>query len=173
MKATVEDVFSVQVQENDVVYLDPPYTKRQYASYYHILETIALNDEPEVQGVCGLRPWKEKASPFCYKRRALSALINLIEQLPANCILLSYSDEGHVDLGALADALAVNGKLDVIPLKEIGRYRPNKTASANGSAVKEYLIRYTRNTRSSTNRKKEKNDELSVPIRRKVAQCTA
>ena len=40
----------------DTVYLDPPYTKRQYAAYYHILETISLGDEPIVEGICGIRP---------------------------------------------------------------------------------------------------------------------
>src|SRR5262249_39467557 len=35
----------VEIHEGDVVYLDPPYTKRQYASYYHILETIARGDK--------------------------------------------------------------------------------------------------------------------------------
>ena len=40
----------------DTVYLDPPYTKRQYAAYYHILEAISLGDEPIVEGICGIRP---------------------------------------------------------------------------------------------------------------------
>jgi adenine-specific DNA-methyltransferase len=38
----------------------PPYTKRQYASYYHILETVALGDEPVVEGLRDFvhgRPW--------------------------------------------------------------------------------------------------------------------
>lgn len=34
----------------DIAYEDPPYTKRQYGAYYHILETIAIGDEPEITG---------------------------------------------------------------------------------------------------------------------------
>ena len=34
----------------DAVYADPPYTKRQYAAYYHILETIAAGDRPLISG---------------------------------------------------------------------------------------------------------------------------
>lgn len=64
VEATVGDVFDVPNAAHDLVYLDPPYTKRQYASYYHILETVALGDEPEVKGVAGLRPWKNLASDF-------------------------------------------------------------------------------------------------------------
>jgi adenine-specific DNA-methyltransferase len=39
----------------DLLYLDPPYTKRQYAGNYHILETIAMDDEPSPVGDGGLR----------------------------------------------------------------------------------------------------------------------
>ena len=39
----------------DIFYLDPPYNQRQYAPNYHILETIAKYDNPEIKGVSGLR----------------------------------------------------------------------------------------------------------------------
>jgi len=134
------DVFDLKVGSNDVVYLDPPYTKRQYASYYHLLETICLGDKPEVEGVCGLRPWQHKASEFCYKVRALKALTNLIEKLQANKILLSYSSEGHIELENLANKLSDLGNITIMPLGQIGRYRPNKQASSNANNVSEYLI---------------------------------
>jgi adenine-specific DNA-methyltransferase len=34
---------------HDVVYLDPPYNERQYSANYHLLETIALYDEPNIK----------------------------------------------------------------------------------------------------------------------------
>src|SRR5436190_10108264 len=64
---TNSDVFDLEPGQGDVPYLDPPYTKRQYAAYYHIPETIAAEDEPKVSGITGLRPWKAKSSAFCYK----------------------------------------------------------------------------------------------------------
>lgn len=140
VKATVGDVFNVDVTPRDVVYLDPPYTKRQYASYYHILETVALGDEPVVEGVAGLRPWKDRASDFCYKVRALKALTRLINRLPSERILLSYSSEGHIKVAELERELAKMGKADMYPLGNIGRYRPNRVASNAGSEVKEYLV---------------------------------
>ena len=39
----------------DILYMDPPYNTRQYSSNYHVLETIARNDEPEVHGKTLLR----------------------------------------------------------------------------------------------------------------------
>lgn len=140
VETSVGDVFNVRASKDDVVYLDPPYTKRQYASYYHILETVALADEPRVEGVAGLRPWQDKASDFCYKARALNTLTSLIDGLQAERILLSYSSEGHVDMQDLKKALAKIAPATMHPLGKIGRYRPNQTASDNNSIVDEYLV---------------------------------
>ena len=139
-----QDVFNLRPQPEDVVYFDPPYTKRQYASYYHILETIAVGDRPVVTGVSGLRPWKDKASVFCYKSKALQALCDLIISQPARCVLLSYSDEGHIKLEDLSERLSQAGEVRVNELKMIGRYRPNVKASSNNSSVREFLVDFRR-----------------------------
>ena len=134
------DVFAIESSNKDTVYLDPPYTKRQYASYYHIHETIVCGDEPVVEGTSGLRPWKDKASVFCYKAKALDALVRLITNQKAHRVLLSYSDEGHVKLDQLKEHLSSHGTVEVIDLGSIGRYRPNKVAVENNANVCEYLI---------------------------------
>ena len=136
------DVFNVRSNVNDLVYLDPPYTKRQYAAYYHVLETIAYNDEPVVTGITGLRPWRDNASVFCYKTKALKALTNLVVKQSAKRVIVSYSNDGHIQLEELVSELERNGSVNVIELGVIGRYRPNITASQNKSDVKEYLIDY-------------------------------
>lgn len=138
------DVFDVISDEMDTVYLDPPYTKRQYASYYHIPETLAIGDEPIVEGVAGLRPWKDKASVFCYKAKALKALTRLIIQQKAKRVVLSYSNEGHIQLDDLAEALSPYGEVKIVNLGSIGRYRSNKTAVENNSNVTEYLVDFRR-----------------------------
>ena len=137
-----KDVFEVESEEKDVVYLDPPYTKRQYASYYHILETIVCGDEVEVEGISGLRPWKNKASVFCYKKKALNALVQLITQQKAKRVIISYSDDGHVELSDLLNELEATGDVKIVELKTIGRYTPNKAALNNRAVVKEYIIDY-------------------------------
>lgn len=140
VEATVDDVFDVPNSAHDLVYLDPPYTKRQYASYYHILETVALADEPKVEGVAGLRPWKALASDFCYKTRALETLSRLVQSLKAQKVLLSYSSEGHIRMQDMKAELSNIGKSTMYPLGAVGRYRPNKVASSNASDVNEYLV---------------------------------
>lgn len=140
VETTIGDVFDVPNTVNDLVYLDPPYTKRQYASYYHILETVALGDEPEVEGVAGLRPWKSLASDFCYKTRASKTLYRLVNDLKAQTVLLSYSSEGHIDMQDMKSELSKVGRSTMYPLGAIGRYRPNKAASSAASDVNEYLV---------------------------------
>lgn len=141
---SVGDAKDCAVSANDLVYIDPPYTKRQYASYYHILETITLGDEPFVEGVSGLRPWREKASDFCYRTRALGAFTSLVDRLEAQRLLISYSDDAHIDIDALSSALRAFGAVVPIQLMAIGRYRPNRTASATAASVSEYLIQLDR-----------------------------
>jgi adenine-specific DNA-methyltransferase len=139
-EAKVGDVFDLETTDADTVYFDPPYTKRQYAAYYHILETLTAGDSPDVKGVTGLRPWRDKASDFCYKKRALEALTRLVMTTRARRVLLSYSSEGHVQQDHLISSLADAGDVTVHELKTIGRYRPNAGASAGGESVNEYVI---------------------------------
>ena len=135
------DVFSVRTDVQDTVYLDPPYTKRNYAAYYHVLETIAHGDEPKVTGVVGLRPWESKASPFNYKRRALPAMLDLVRQIQAARVLISYSTDGHISLEALADGLASWGTVEVHALGEIPRYQPRGSVV---QSVGEFVIEFQR-----------------------------
>ena len=121
---TSKDVVDIDCEPRDTIYFDPPYTKRQYAAYYHILETIALGDRPTVEGVGGTRPWKDKASVYCYKVRAAEALESLVDSCRARRVFLSYSTEGHVPLDVLTSRLANVGTVKRHDLERIGRYRP-------------------------------------------------
>jgi len=143
-EVSTSDVFDVNFSPNDVVYLDPPYTKRQYAAYYHVLETITAGDDPVVGGVTGLRPWEEKSSLFCYKREALSAITKLIAQIAARRVFISYSSEGHMSLADLKNVSASFGKVTLHTLGAIGRYRPNQVARENGDQVSEYVVEISR-----------------------------
>jgi adenine-specific DNA-methyltransferase len=138
------EVAELPIAAADVAYFDPPYTKRQYAAYYHLLETIAHGDEPAVEGVTGLRPWQDKASDFCYKRRALDAIASLLERTPARRIFLSYSSEGHVGLEELEQRLATHDTVAFHELAEVGRYRPNRVATEAASHVSEFLVEILR-----------------------------
>jgi len=139
--ASEADVFSLTDKHRDTVYLDPPYTKRQYAAYYHVLETLAYGDEPVVSGVTGLRPWHSKNSPFCHRQRALPAMVRLVQNLKASRVLISYSAEGHIDLEALVGELQKIGTIQTYSLGEIARYQPNRTGNTK---VSEFVLELKR-----------------------------
>ncbi len=75
----------------DLVYLDPPYNSRQYCDAYHVLENVARWEQPEVFGVARKMDRTALKSAYCTKE-ATKAFANLIENLNAHYILLSYNN---------------------------------------------------------------------------------
>jgi adenine-specific DNA-methyltransferase len=102
----------VETVRGSIVYADPPYTKRQYAAYYHILETIALADEPNLTGSTGLRSWEENASDYCYRRRAPQALHDLVSKLNCNHFFLSYNEDGQIPHNVILEILSEFGHVE-------------------------------------------------------------
>ena len=81
----------------DVAYLDPPYNARQYLPNYHVLETIARYDYPQLKGVSGMREYSDLKSAYCQKAYAAEALRDLLDNLQTRYIVMSYNNEGIID----------------------------------------------------------------------------
>jgi adenine-specific DNA-methyltransferase len=138
---TKQDVFeAAEETASNVVYLDPPFTKRQYPAYYHVLETIAMEDTPKLIGKTGMRPWKERASVFCYKYKAKNALEKLIEILWPRTIFLSYSSDGHIQKNELLSILENFGPVTCYEYKYRRFKSNNGTHMPSDSSLKEYLF---------------------------------
>jgi adenine-specific DNA-methyltransferase len=131
----VEDLASLI--DADAFYLDPPYTKRQYGGNYHILETIAQEDEPEPVGDGGLRDWYPQASDFCYRRKAKAAFARTLSQIKARWVFISYSEDGHLASPELSELLASFGTVERLQTP-IERFRSNDRVAKLG-AVHEHL----------------------------------
>ena len=84
--------------KGDILYLDPPYNSRKYDTNYHILETIALYDNPKIKGKTGVRIEETKKSNYCVKNKAALELEDLIKNAKFKYILLSYNDEGIIPI---------------------------------------------------------------------------
>jgi adenine-specific DNA-methyltransferase len=108
----------------DAVYLDPPYTKRQYAGNYHVLETLAREDEPIAAGDGGLRPWTDQASDFCYRRSAGQAFRETLKRLEVPHVFISYSEDGQVQEDELFSIFSEFGKVTLHEQPHV-RYRSN------------------------------------------------
>lgn len=77
----------------DLVYIDPPYNSRQYCDLYHVLENVAKWEKPEVYGVAKKMNRDCLKSDYCTKD-ATKAFSDLIENIDAKYILLSYNNMG-------------------------------------------------------------------------------
>ena len=80
----------------DVLYVDPPYNSRQYLPNYHVLETAAKYDYPELRGVTGQREYGNKKSDFCIAKKVEGAFDELMRNAQFSHIILSYSTDGLV-----------------------------------------------------------------------------
>lgn len=94
----------------DILYLDPPYNSRQYATNYHILETVAAWDTPDVYGVTGLRPYEHQKSAYCMRGQATAAFADLITRARCHYILLSYNNEGLIPEDDIMRIMSARGR---------------------------------------------------------------
>lgn len=125
--------------ECDLVYLDPPYNGRQYLPNYHVLETIARYDYPEIKGVTGVRVDETGMSDFCRKGKAANAFLNLFKSMNCKYLLLSYNNEGLLDTATMSDIMRNSGKADSFRLFEYDYRRYKNKIPNNTAGLKEQL----------------------------------
>lgn len=84
------------------VYADPPYTRDHYSRFYHVLETIARDDEPSLERIVtqngqsvtrGLYRTGRHQSPFCIRSQVTAAFDALFAEVAVLSVplVLSYS----------------------------------------------------------------------------------
>ena len=114
--------------EGDILYIDPPYNARQYLSNYHVLETAARYDYPEVKGVTGQRADEGQKSEFCMRNKVVPAFEELIANARFSHIILSYSTDGLMTVEEIETAMKAHGKPETFHVYEIPyrRYKSRK-----------------------------------------------
>ena len=120
--------------ECDIAYLDPPYNQHQYGANYHLLNTVALWDKPQIgprfearhadNGKSAIRKdWRtERRSLYCYRDSAQAAFSRLVGGIKARFMLVSYSTDGIIPFDDLLGILADRGELSVVT-QRYKRYR--------------------------------------------------
>ena len=121
----------------DVLYLDPPYNSRQYHSNYHLLETIARYDNPEIRGLTGVRAQDDHLkSNYSKKREAEKSFKDLISNADYPLILMSYNNEGIIPLENIVSIMEEYG--DYVQYKK--EYKKFKSQSTQvNDKVFEYV----------------------------------
>lgn len=140
------EVFNSDINEvaekvsGDILYLDPPYNHRQYATNYHLLETIAKYDNPKIHGKTGLRDYGKQKSLYCSRTQVKKAFKDLILKAKAKYIFLSYNNEGLMTLDDIKEIMSLRGKYGHFT-KEYNRFKADKSENRNYIANKttEYL----------------------------------
>lgn len=134
-----KDFHEVLDLEADLLYADPPYNEREYLPNYHILETIARYDNPNIHGVTGIRNYDNQRSPFCSKRNVRQAFVDLLSESKCRYILISYNSDGLIstdELCALCEKFAVNNSFRFVET-EHRRYKSKRQGAK--PALKEQL----------------------------------
>ena len=100
--------------EVDLAYLDPPYNQHPYGSNYFMLNLILENKRPEsVSKISGIAEgWNRSA--YNKKQFAYNALSDLVTNIKAKYVLISFNSEGFISLDEMKTMLAQVGKVDVL-----------------------------------------------------------
>jgi len=131
--------------EGDVLYIDPPYNGRQYLPNYHVLETAAKYDFPEVRGVTAQRPYENNKSDFCLKGKVIEAFSNLIENAQYGHIILSYSTDGLMSVEDIEAIMKKYGIADTFRIYEIPYRRYKSRTQGKKDELKELLVYVRKN----------------------------
>lgn len=124
----------------DILYMDPPYNARQYCANYHVLETIAMYDSPELKGKTGLRDYTSQKSDFCSARTVVEAFDDVLKHADFEYIFLSYNNEGLMPFDVIKSTMEKYGEYDRFST-DYRRFKADKDENRNIKTDKttEYL----------------------------------
>ncbi|MBN2442704.1 MAG: DNA adenine methylase [Spirochaetales bacterium] len=159
-----------EVQNIDIAYLDPPYNQHQYGSNYHMLNTIArwdkipalltLNEKGVLKEKAAIRKdWVSTKSDYCYQDLAVSSFTDLIKNLSARYILLSYSTDGIIPFEVMKDICRKKGKISIVT-NEYTKYRGGKQSNSRLNTNIEFIL--TINTHEKSTKTAIKNVDAVV-----------
>ena len=131
-----QDINNLTENSYNIVYLDPPYNGRQYSSNYHPLNYVAKYDNSiEIYGKTGLIKNSNK-SKYCISKEVKKSFSDLINNLKAKYILLSYNNEGLMSSDEIKEILQNKGKTTLYKYK-YKKFKSQKTQEDEN--VFEYL----------------------------------
>lgn len=122
-----EDInYLIRHTSHDVVYLDPPYNHRQYSWNYHLLETIARYDNPEIKWITWMRDCSIQKSMYCSRTEVKKIYTDLIANIDAKYIFLSYNDEWLMTLDDIKEIMSTRWKYWVLK-KNYRKFKADKS----------------------------------------------
>lgn len=138
---TQEDanIVARRIKKIDLAYIDPPYNQHPYGSNYFMLNLIAGYEEPEeVSRVSGI-PKQWQRSGYNVRDQSLPLLVDLLENLDARFLLISFNDEGYIPPSQMLATLQRFGQVDTIEIKH-NTFRGSRNLSRRQIHVVEQLF---------------------------------
>jgi adenine-specific DNA-methyltransferase len=124
--------------EVDVAYLDPPYNQHPYGSNYFMLNLILDYDYPQNTSKISGIPESWNRSNYNKENCALQSLKELVENIKAKYVLLSFNSDGFISFERMKDMLMNFGKLWVLET-DYNTFRGSRNLKNREIYVKEYL----------------------------------
>lgn len=124
----------------DILYIDPPYNSRQYLPNYHVLETAAKYDYPNVTGITGQRKYENNKSKFCSKKEVYPAFHQLMSNAKFKHILVSYSSDGLLSVEQITEVMTKFGISKTFKIYEIPYRRYKSRHQKNKKELKEFIF---------------------------------
>jgi adenine-specific DNA-methyltransferase len=130
----------------DIAYLDPPYNQHSYYSNYHVWETLVKNDHPASYGVAQKRTdCRDTKSDYNVKSKSWITFEALVRTLPAQHLIVSFSNEGYFAYDAIVAMLeSSHGDVAAVPV-DFQRYVGAKIGIHDRAGKKAGTVSHTTN----------------------------
>jgi adenine-specific DNA-methyltransferase len=126
------------VPEVDLAYLDPPYNQHPYGSNYFMLNLILDYKYPVTASRVSGIPDGWNRSNYNKGRNAGAALTDLVTNIKAKYILISFNSEGFITTNTMKDMLNKIGKVEVLETT-YNTFRGSRNLTNRAIHVQEYL----------------------------------
>ena len=125
----------------DLAYFDPPYNQHPYGSNYFMLNLIAEYKRPDAQNISRVsgipRDWNR--SDYNKKRRVTEVFDELVRNVRAKYVLVSFNSEGFIPKDEMISLLSSCGKVKVLE-SDYNAFRGSRNLSGRELHVKEFLF---------------------------------
>ena len=127
-----------ELEETDLVYLDPPYNQHPYGSNYFMLNLILSYQRPaSISRVSGI-PQSWNRSSYNKRHMAAPAFGELVAKIRSKFILVSFNSEGFISSAEMLSILEKAGKVEVFETL-YNTYRGSRNLKDRQTHVREYL----------------------------------
>ena len=127
-----------QINDVDLAYIDPPYNQHPYGSNYFMLNLLVEYLPPKKISIVSGIPANWNRSIYNKSREAITVFKDLLENIKAKYLLISFNSEGFIPMEEMIKLLKSIGKVEILE-KEYNTFRGSRNLRNRKIHIKEYL----------------------------------